>query len=157
MIARELERIGIATISLSCAWSITQAVNPPRSVFLDFPLGRTAGPPHDKPLQRRIMLDALNALESITRPGDIRPLPHRWPAGDGWKERAMRPKPEAGKVPVDDRVGRSSKPQHQTLEDAAAATVHLANGDCPGCVFPEQPAGQFATNPPSAKLGATKP
>lgn len=123
MIARELEQRGIATISLSCAWSITQAVNPPRAVFLDFPLGRTAGPPHDKPLQRRIMLDALNALETIDRPGEIRPLPHRWPDGDDWKERAMRPTPKADKAPVDDRAGRSPKPQYQSPEDEAAAAT----------------------------------
>lgn len=113
-------------------------------MFLDFPLGRTAGPPHDGALQRRIMLDALNALESIAKPGEIHPLPHPWPAGDGWKERAMRPTPKAGKAPVDDRVERSSRPQHQTPEDEAAAAVHLAKGGCPGCVFPEQPA---AINP----------
>ena len=158
LIARELEQRGIATVSLSCAWSITQAVKPPRAVFLDFPLGRTAGPPNDKPLQRRIMLDALNALESIDRPGEIRPLPHRWPDGDGWRERAMRPAPKAGEAPADDRIGRSPTPQHQTPEDEAAAAIHLAKGDCPGCVFPEQPvASQFATNPQSTKTGATNP
>ena len=137
MIARELELRGIATVSLSCAWSITQAVNPPRAVFLDFPLGRTAGPPDNRALQRRIMLDTLHALERIDKPGEIRPLPHRWPGGDRWKERAMRPTPKAGGAPVDDRVGRSPRPQYQTPEDEAAAQSRLAAEGCSDCVFLE--------------------
>ena len=42
---------------MSSAYSITRSVNPPRAVYLDFPLGRTAGKANDKPLQRKIIFE----------------------------------------------------------------------------------------------------
>ncbi|HCG69701.1 MAG TPA: glycine reductase, partial [Gammaproteobacteria bacterium] len=43
LIARALEAAGIATICLSSARSITESVGAPRAVYLDYPLGQTAG------------------------------------------------------------------------------------------------------------------
>ena len=108
-------------MSLSSARSITAAVNPPRAVFLDFPLGRTAGKPGDQDLQRRIMRDALAAIVEIDQPGTIRDLPHRWSETDAWKDRAMRPTAGSGGTAADDRVARDDTPQYQYPEDAAAA------------------------------------
>jgi hypothetical protein len=53
-------------------------VKPPRSVFINFPLGRQCGRPHDVHLQTRILKDALNVLAMATTPGDIVDLPHEW-------------------------------------------------------------------------------
>lgn len=116
LVARQLEAAGIATICLSSAMSITEAVNPPRAVFVDFPLGHTAGKPRDKPLQRAIMADALDALGSITEPGTIRPLPYRWSDDESWKQTAQR-------THGDDRVSRTDEPQYQLPEDRQAAEV----------------------------------
>ena len=77
-----MEARGIPTISMSAARSITSAVNPPRAVFLDFPLGHTAGRANDKAGQRKIMIDTLSALDSIQAPGTIRDLPYRWQETD---------------------------------------------------------------------------
>ena len=38
-----VEAAGISTVSMSNARSITAAANPPRAVYLDYPLGQTAG------------------------------------------------------------------------------------------------------------------
>ena len=120
LVAREIEPRGIATICLSSAWSITAAVNPPRAVFLDFPLGHTAGKRGDKALQRRIMIDTLSALDGIQLPGTIRALPYRWSSSDAWKDQVMRPK-RGERGQADDRVARSDEPQYQYPEDREAA------------------------------------
>ena len=115
---------------MSSARSITAAVNPPRAVFLDFPLGHTAGRANDKAGQRKIMIDTLSALDSIQAPGTIRDLPYRWQETDDWKDSVMRP--NASGEHSDNRTGRDDSPQYQHPEDQAAVTE--ADG-CPGCYF----------------------
>jgi D-proline reductase (dithiol) PrdB len=142
LVARELERRGIPTLSMSSARSITRAVHPPRAVFLDFPLGHTAGRAHDAPGNRAILRDTLAAFEAIERPGEIRDLIYAWSDDDGWKEGVMRPHAstasgEADRSLDDDRTERFDEPQYQAEDDRIAAEAALAEGGCPGCVFPE--------------------
>lgn len=87
-----MEAGGIPTLALTSALDITQAVKPPRSVFLNFPLGHQTGKPHRPELQRRIVCDALRAFETISRPGEIVELPYVWdPADRTWEERDYTP------------------------------------------------------------------
>ena len=145
LIAREIEARGIPTISLSSALSITQAVNPPRAVYLDYPLGHTAGKPDDKADQRKVMLGALKALETLQVPGEVVHLDNVWKADDAWKDRVMRPREKADEedpepqqsiksAHEDDRVQRYDFPQYQHGEDADAVPE-----SCPTCVFLEAP------------------
>jgi hypothetical protein len=71
LIARAVEAAGISTVSLSSARSITAAVNPPRAVFLDYPLGQTAGRQGSKDEQDKVLGAALAALQSMTDAGTI--------------------------------------------------------------------------------------
>ena len=98
-------------------------------------MGRTAGKPNDPALQRQVMIDALNAFETIQQPGTIITLPHRWSDDDAWKDHAMRPKPRKDGGAADDRVERFDTPQYQSEADREAADANLAAGECPGCVF----------------------
>ena len=120
---------------MSSAYSITAAVKPPRAVYLDFPLGHTAGKPHDVPLQRRVLRDTLDALVDIDTPGTIRRLPYRWADDDTWKDAVMRPEPGASSE--DDRVERHPDPQYQCEEDRIAAQAAFEREGCPSCVFLE--------------------
>jgi D-proline reductase (dithiol) PrdB len=89
LIARAVEEGGIPTISLSSARDITESVKPPRSVFINFPLGHTSGKPFDRPLQMKIIKDAFNALKSIGEPGTIVDLPYHWQdEDDSWEQKA---------------------------------------------------------------------
>lgn len=124
---------------MSSAYSVTQAVNPPRAVFLDFPLGHTAGKANDKALQRKIMIDTLSALDSIQQPGTIRILPYRWAESDDWKDGVMRPGPKGDHQ--DDRTGRADRPQYQLDADREAAEKALAAGGCTTCFYPEENIG----------------
>ncbi len=72
---------------MTSALDITQAVNPPRAVFLNFPLGHQTGKPNQPDSQRRILLDALRAFETIEKPGTIVKLPYVWDENDrAWEQ-----------------------------------------------------------------------
>jgi hypothetical protein len=64
LIVREVEAAGIPTLCMTSAYDITQAVNPPRAVFLNYPLGHQTGKPNDSEGQRAIIRDALGAFET---------------------------------------------------------------------------------------------
>lgn len=113
---------------MSSALSITRGANPPRAVYLDYPLGHTAGKANDRVNQRRVMLDTLNALESIQQPGTIRTLPYRWASDDSWKDGVMRADPDGAMN--DSRVERFDTPQYQHPDDQPPAA-----SECATCVF----------------------
>ena len=115
-------------MSLSSARDITRAVNPPRAAYLDYPLGHTAGRPHQPQLNKVIIRGALRAFEQLSRPGTMVHLAHRWSDDDRWKDWVMRPRPRdqggTGEM-EDDRVERHPDPQYQSQADeAAAAQTH---------------------------------
>lgn len=56
----------------------TEKVQPPRSVFLRWPFGHPLGEPGNIKQQHAIIMEALNALYTITTPGEIVDLPFRW-------------------------------------------------------------------------------
>ena len=89
LIARVVEESGIPTICASSARDITELVKPPRSVFVNFPLGHQTGKPFDRDLQIRIIEDSFEALKSIAEPGAIVDLPYEWQEGDDSWEREM--------------------------------------------------------------------
>ena len=138
LIARAVEARGIPTVSLTSALSITASVNPPRAVHVDYPLGRTAGKPHDPTSQEAIARAAIDQIVRAEAPGAIRRLDLRWAADDAWKDGVMRPKPasaaDGGGEVEDDRVARTDVPQYQFEADREA--VEPA---CPTCIVPSPP------------------
>ena len=76
---------------MSSALDITRAVKPPRSVFINFPLGHQTGKPNDPALQRAIVLDAFAAAGSISVPGEVVALPYVWDEqDDSWEKTDYR-------------------------------------------------------------------
>ena len=134
LIAREIEARGIPTLSMSSALSITRSVNPPRAVYLDFPLGHTAGKAFETELNCAIMRDTLAAFEFIETPGRVVELDYQWSEDDAWKDSVMRPSSEGNRAAehADDRVERRASPQYQLDADREA---YEARGSCPTCVF----------------------
>ncbi len=123
LIAREIEARGIPTLSLTSALSITRSVNPARALFLDFPLGHTAGKPHQLEMQDAIVEAALHAFETMASTGSIERLPFDWAEDDSWKESVMRPREGNGGGHSDERRERSPEPQYQLESDRVAAAV----------------------------------
>ena len=88
LIARAVEEAGIPTLSMTSALDITKAVKPPRSVFVNFPLGHQTGRPDQPDLQRQILNDAMRAFDTISAPGTIVELPYVWDVNDRtWESR----------------------------------------------------------------------
>ena len=73
-----VEESGIPTIVVSTGRDFSAQVRPPRTVFVNFPMGNPFGKPFDKAQQRTILLDALGALESVKHGGEMIDLPYQW-------------------------------------------------------------------------------
>ncbi len=77
---REIERQGIATISLSMIPELTGAAGVPRLAGIEHPFGQTMGRPGDRDTQRAVLLAALEAAAEMKSPGSIIHLPFEWTA-----------------------------------------------------------------------------
>jgi hypothetical protein len=78
LIQRMIEEAGIPTISLGNMPDRMAHIKPPRALLVRFPRGAMLGEPGNAARQRRIILDALEALRDMTVPGTVRELPYRW-------------------------------------------------------------------------------
>ena len=76
------EGSGIPTISIGNMPDRMARVRPPRALVVKFPRGSMLGEPLNQRRQRKIILDALRALETMTQPGTMQELPYRWQAPD---------------------------------------------------------------------------
>ncbi|HEY8335570.1 MAG TPA: glycine/sarcosine/betaine reductase selenoprotein B family protein [Tardiphaga sp.] len=85
LVARHLEANGISTVVMGCAKDIVEHVAVPRFLFSDFPLGNSAGKPHDPESQAFTLELALRVLESAVGPQTTVQSPLRWRADAGWK------------------------------------------------------------------------
>jgi D-proline reductase (dithiol) PrdB len=89
LLARVFEREGISTVSVTSAPDITRRVRPPRSGWLNFPLGYSLGRPNEPDEQRAICLEVLRLAESATARGGIAELDFTWPEPD-WADRVVQ-------------------------------------------------------------------
>jgi len=83
--ARALEEAGIATVLMGCAKDIVEHAAAARFLFSDFPLGNSAGRPHDVASQDQTLELALRLLESAPGPQTTMQSPLRWNADGRWK------------------------------------------------------------------------
>jgi hypothetical protein len=85
LVARHLEANGIPTVVMGCAKDIVEHAQVPRFLFSDFPLGNSAGKPHDVASQDRTLELALRVLESAPGPCTTMQSPLRWSEDASWK------------------------------------------------------------------------
>ena len=83
--ARHLEANGIPTVVMGCAKDIVEHAGAPRFLFSDFPLGNSAGKPHDVASQDQTLEYALRVLESAAGPRTTMQNPLRWSESGKWK------------------------------------------------------------------------
>jgi D-proline reductase (dithiol) PrdB len=74
LIQRQVEEAGIPTISMGNAADRMANIKPPRAMLVKFARGSMFGEPGNVKRQRRIILDALEALQTMTEPGTIQDL-----------------------------------------------------------------------------------
>ncbi len=85
LVARHLEAFGIPTVVMGCAKDIVEHAQVPRFLFSDFPLGNSAGKPHDVASQDRTLELALRVLEAAPGPNTTMQSPLRWSEDASWK------------------------------------------------------------------------
>lgn len=68
MIARVLEAAGLSTTSISLVREHTQAVKPPRALFVPYPFGSPLGRANDPELQHRVLRAAFDLFAAATGP-----------------------------------------------------------------------------------------
>ena len=105
---------------MASAYDIIRAGWPPRSVFLDYPLGHTTGKPFAPDQQTDIVRQAMAAFDAATGPGQQVLLEYQWSADTAWKKAATDA--SAG----DQRAPRDETPRYQFEADREAAEVALA-------------------------------
>jgi D-proline reductase (dithiol) PrdB len=85
LIARHLEANGVPTVVMGCARDIVEHAAVPRFLFSDFPLGNSAGRPHDAPSQAFTLELALRVLETAPSAQTTVQSPLRWSSDASWK------------------------------------------------------------------------
>ncbi|HUN99082.1 MAG TPA: glycine reductase [Bradyrhizobium sp.] len=85
LVARHLEANGISTVVMGCAKDIVEYAAVPRFLFSDFPLGNSAGKPHDSASQALTLELALRVLETAPGPQTTMQSPLRWSTDTSWK------------------------------------------------------------------------
>jgi len=83
--SRHLEANGIPTVIMGAAKDIVEHCGVPRLLFSDFPLGNSAGRPHDAESQAQTLELALRVLETAPGPRTTVQSPQRWSDDASWK------------------------------------------------------------------------
>jgi hypothetical protein len=77
-----IEGHGIPTLVIGTAHDIMSETRPPRGAFVDHPVGRTFGLPHERSRHEAVLAKALAELLKFASPGEIRDLGWDWlPSG----------------------------------------------------------------------------
>jgi hypothetical protein len=85
LVSRHLEENGIPTVIMGAAKDIVEHCGVPRLLFSDFPLGNSAGRPHDAESQAQTLELALRVLETAPGPRTTVQSPQRWSDDASWK------------------------------------------------------------------------
>lgn len=94
LIARHLEEHGIPTVIIGSGRDIVEHCGVPRFLFTDFPLGNPCGHPWARDMQRAIVRQAIELLESVEAPRTTVMAPFAWKDDPGWRARYNRILPE---------------------------------------------------------------
>lgn len=82
LIQRMAEEAGIPTLSMGNSPDRMANIKPPRALLVKFARGSMLGEPGNVKRQHRIIMDALNALKTMTEPGSVQKLPYQWKRPD---------------------------------------------------------------------------
>ena len=128
--ARAIEESGTPTMVMGSAFDILSAAWPPRTAFVNYPLGHQAGRPFDPEDQLQQVGDALKGLEQHTAPGQVNVLDAVW--GDTTDYCS-----EVGSSRDAVRQVRDEVTRYQAAEDLDAAVAALGEAEAGGVVSEE--------------------
>jgi hypothetical protein len=79
VLARTLEEAGLSTVLVTVMPFWAEKVGAPRTLAVEFPFAQTLGRANDSEQQKRVILQALEVLETAEGPGSIVHSPEAWP------------------------------------------------------------------------------
>lgn len=124
VIARAVERSGLPTVCSTNARDITGLVKPPRSGFLNFPLGNSVGAPLDPGQQRAVCRDVLGLARRSEPAGMIMDLPYEWPE-TGWPQQVAAQYQQEADVLRRQRASEFHDGVHYAADEVRAITGHV--------------------------------
>ena len=89
-LAHYFESEGLSTILVGFVREHIEVIRPPRSLFLDFPMGRGMGKPNDPEFQKKVIRAAFELLEASSGP-IIKDFPEIIPVREGRMGYALPP------------------------------------------------------------------
>ena len=94
LVCRLTEEAGIATVCVATGRDLIAKVKPPRSVFVNFPMGNNFGSINTPDTQLAIIRDAFALLDSVQEGGHLQDLDYQWHEefASRWLNRMYRPK-----------------------------------------------------------------
>jgi hypothetical protein len=120
VLARILEANGVATTSISLVREHTEAVKPPRALFVPFPFGHALGRPNDPVLQHRVLRAALDLFAAPSGP-----VLHDFPEDPGDQPPAPR---QASAIPAAANVATDPVVEVSELVDRHAQWLGKSDG-----------------------------
>ena len=124
VVARAVERCGLPTVCSTNARDITELVKPPRSGFVNFPLGNCVGRPLEAAQQRAVCRDIL-ALAVRSQPaGMIVDLPFQWP-DPSWPEQVAAQYQHEADVLRQQRSSEFHEGVHYAADEVRAITGRI--------------------------------
>jgi D-proline reductase (dithiol) PrdB len=128
LIARHLEANGISTVVMGCAKDIVEHCGVPRFLFSDFPLGNSAGRPHDPASQALTLELALRLLETASSPRTTVQSPLSWSESAEWKldycnAEQLSPRELETLRAEFDRAKESAREMRERLSQSASPTA----------------------------------
>ncbi|MDR3576982.1 MAG: hypothetical protein P4L50_24215 [Anaerolineaceae bacterium] len=79
VLARTFESAGMSTVTVTNMPFWAERVGLPRTLAVEFPFGHMFGQPHNRDLQMRVLLQALEVLEKAPAAGTIVHFQEPWP------------------------------------------------------------------------------
>ena len=80
LVCRVVEEAGIPTVCISTGRDLTAQVKPPRSLFVNFPMGNNFGEPSNPDQQTAILSRALELVHEVKVGGYLEDWQEKWSA-----------------------------------------------------------------------------
>jgi hypothetical protein len=115
LVARYFEAAGVPTVILGSALDIVEHCGVPRFVYSDMPLGNPCGKPFDREMQRAIVAQTVDVLQTADKPRTTVKVPYPFSGDGSWRERYLEVR--AGDAARLAKLGAERRAQRQRVRD----------------------------------------
>jgi hypothetical protein len=91
VLARTFELAGLCTLLITPMPYWAERIGTPRTLAVEYPFGHALGQAGESQMQREVLIEAFNALETIRTAGTVIHSAQRWPASVEQASRNWQP------------------------------------------------------------------